>query len=81
MYTPVFTKINYDSYVVQSILEKSITYNFVIEKIEGNGSGGQIYSEAGLTSADGTLFARKTFKEIVKTPEKKFFIEWKLIWQ
>ena len=79
LYTPLFVKTTYDSVVVEKITSKSISYNFSISKSEANGTGTQIYSELGLLSADGTMFARKTFQEIVKNSDKEFYIEWKLV--
>lgn len=64
---------------VESILKPYyITFKFEMIEADGNGIGAQIYSEAGIFSEDGTMFARKTFNEVVKTPEKKFIVEWKL---
>lgn len=68
-----------DDIAIESILKPFyITFKFELGTAEGNGIGAQIYNEAGLFSNDGTMFARKTFTTAVKTPEKKFLVEWKL---
>lgn len=81
LYNEIFRKTSYESIIVESILKPYyITFKFSIDELEANGSSAQIYSEAGLMSIDGTLFSRKTFTEVIKTPEKKFLIDWKLVY-
>lgn len=80
LYNLVWTKVGYDSMRIERILENSITFVFIIEKDEGNGSGVQVYNEMALTASDGTIFARKVFQEIVKYPAKEFKVEWRLVW-
>ena len=80
LYTPLYEETTPTSVVVETILEKSISYNFTIDTTEANGTGAEVYSEMGLFSVDGTMFSRKTFLEIVKTVDKTLFIEWKLKW-
>ena len=72
-------RFDYSTIITESILKPfSITWRFILNEDEGNGIGAAIYNEAGLYSLDGVLFSRKTFTESVKTPEKKFIIEWKI---
>jgi hypothetical protein len=59
-----------------TILDRAITFHFDITPHEGNGLGGVIYNEAGLMSEDGTLFARKTFENIIKSRDFLIRIEW-----
>ena len=80
LYSQVFQKDTIENISIESILDKYISYNFIIEKNESNGTGAQVISEIGLKSVDGTLFARKCFSEIVKTSEKILYIEWRLQW-
>jgi len=81
LYNETFRKTSTESVVIESLLTPYyITFKFDILESEANGSNAQIYSEAGLMSTDGTLFSRKTFKEVIKTPEKKFLIDWKLVY-
>ena len=79
LYNEIYEQAGTTSVTIESILEKSITFRFLIAKTDGNGTGVAIYNEAGLASTDGTLYARKTFTEIIKTPEKEILIEWKII--
>ena len=74
-----FRKAEYESVVVESIIKPYyIAFKFVLAEDEANGSGAMLFNEAGLFAHDGTMFARKTFREAIKTPEKKFIVEWKL---
>lgn len=78
LYSETFT-VPYKEILIENIIEPyHLTYRFELLEEEGNGAGSTIYSEAGLMSADGTMFARKTFFETIKTPEKKLIVEWKL---
>lgn len=63
------------------VTKKSIMFHFYIEGHEGNGSGGNIVTEAGLFSRDGvSMFSRKTFDTIVKTKDFAIKIDWELVW-
>jgi len=62
------------------LLKKRITFRFLIETIEANGIGAQLYNEAGLFSTDGTMFARKVFPEFVKTQDQIIIIDWSMVW-
>jgi len=84
--TRLFHEVYKDTKIHSVLIEKLIkpyyiTFKFELQPNEGNGAGvAQIYSEAGLFSSDGTMFSRKTFDSVIKTPEKKFSIDWKLVY-
>ena len=78
LYNEVYSQTGTSGITVESILDKYIEFRFLISKSDGNGSGANIYNEAGLSSNDGTLYARKTFTEVIKTPEKEILISWKI---
>ena len=81
LFNELFRKESIEETIIETILTPySITFKFSIDELEANGTSAQIYSEAGLLSVDGTMFSRKTFAEVVKTPEKKFLIDWKLVY-
>lgn len=69
------------SNIVISEADKTITFHFDINETEGNGVGAALYNEAGLFSNDGTMFSRKVFNELVKTPDQKIIIRWSLLWK
>lgn len=83
--TALFNEIYRDNTIQTTVIESIvkpyyITFKFSIGEMVANNGAAQIYSEAGLFSADGTMFSRKTFHEVLKTPEKKFLIDWKLVY-
>ena len=80
LYSEIFRKEEVTSTVTELILDdKYITFKFTIEKDESNGDLNVTpISELGLFSADGTMFSRKCFSEIIKTPLKELSIEWKI---
>ncbi|QJT70949.1 hypothetical protein GR7B_00151 [Vibrio phage vB_VcorM_GR7B] len=60
--------------------ETQIQFTLVVEKTEGNpGSGSRAYTEAGLYSANGNLFARETFPAVVKTDQRKITFRWTIL--
>lgn len=69
------------SNIVTSEADKSVTFHFDINEVEGNGPGAALVNEAGLFAHDGTLFSRKVFNEFVKTPDQKIIIRWSLLWK
>ena len=74
-----FRKDEYEEVIVESIIKPYyISFKFTLDEDEANGLGAMMFNEAGLFAQDGTMFARKTFREAIKTPEKKFIVEWKL---
>lgn len=81
LYNELFRKTTVESTIIETITKPYyITFKFDILEAEANGAAAQVYSEAGLMSTDGTMFSRKTFREVLKTPEKKFLIDWKLVY-
>ncbi len=61
--------------------ETSVKFTIPVEKAEANGAGGAAvaYTEAGLFSTNGNLFARETFEAIVKNANRKVTFEWTLL--
>ena len=61
--------------------ETSVKFTIPVEKAEANGGGGGsvAYTEAGLFSTNGNLFARETFPAIVKNANRKVTFEWTLL--
>ncbi|MFA5071309.1 MAG: hypothetical protein WC511_02950 [Candidatus Pacearchaeota archaeon] len=68
-----------DVYNPASPNETSITFTVAIEKYEGNGTGIVPYTEAGLVTQNGTLFARETFPAIVKNSSRKVTFQWSIL--
>ena len=62
-------------------VETSVKYTVPIEKTEANDPSGaaKAYTEAGLVTTNGTLFARETFPAVVKTSARKITFEWSLL--
>lgn len=77
----VYSKTGWTNTMVQNILELSITYIMTLGSEEGNGIGVALYSEAGLFTDDGVMFARKTFSEQFKTPDIEYTIRWTIIFK
>lgn len=79
---PAFTKAidhGADTYLPTPPAETSIMFTVAIEKYEGNGSGIVAYTEAGLATANGTLFARETFPAIVKNSSRRVTFQWSIL--
>lgn len=60
-------------------VENIVTFSFVLSKTQGNGAGTVAYTEAGLFTKGGTMFARETFPALVKNSSRKFTFQWSLI--
>lgn len=60
-------------------VENTVMFTFVLEKDKGNGTGVVAYTEAGLFTGEGDMFARETFPAIVKTSVRKITFEWSII--
>ena len=58
--------------------ESNVTLTLVMETSEGNGGGTVQYTEAGLFSDNGNLFARQTFPAVVKTNTRRITFDWTL---
>lgn len=56
--------------------ETTVMFTTVLEKTQGNGDGVVPYTEAGMFTAAGEMFARETFPAIVKTPKFRIIFEW-----
>lgn len=56
--------------------ETTVMFTTVLEKTQGNGEGVVAYTEAGMFTAGGEMFARETFPAIVKTPKYRIIFEW-----
>lgn len=78
---PTFQKTGFDNIIIQNILELSITFIMNLPIDEANGVGVALYSEAGLFSTNGKMFARKTFSEQFKTDEIEYNIRWTIIFK
>lgn len=59
--------------------ETAIMFTVIVEKYEGNGTGIVAYTEAGLFTQNGTLFARETFPAIVKNSSRKVTFQWSIL--
>lgn len=80
LYNPIIQKniptLYTQANVIKDSLNKMIIFTWVFEQNEANGDGAEIYSEAGLFSSDGTMFSKKNFTEVIKTPDKKMIVKW-----
>ena len=56
--------------------ETTVMFTTVLEKTQGNGTGVVAYTEAGMFTAGGLMFARETFPAIVKTAKYRIIFEW-----
>ena len=77
--TNVFSKPISTNFAYQGTapVDNSIQFQIVLEKSEGNGTTGTIaYTEAGLFTANGSLFARETFPAIVKNANRRITFQW-----
>lgn len=61
---------------VFALPEVSARFVFVLEKEEGNGSGVETFTEAGLFTADNQMFAVENFPALVKNADRRFIFEW-----
>ncbi len=60
--------------------DSSVMFSAVMEKTDANGSTGTTaYTEAGLLTANNTLFARETFPAIVKNANRKITFQWVIL--
>lgn len=60
-------------------VENTVMFTYVLDKADGNGDGVVAYTEAGLFTVSGIMFARETFPAIVKTSARKITFEWSII--
>jgi hypothetical protein len=68
------TEFNYQGF---NPVDNSVMFQIVMEKEEANGSAGTVaYTEAGLFSQNGTMFARETFPAIVKNANRRITFQW-----
>ena len=56
--------------------ETTVMFTTVLEKTQGNGEGVVAYTEAGMFTTGGLMFARETFPAIVKTSKYRIIFEW-----
>jgi len=66
-------------------VETSVKFTFIVEKTEGNGTGTQVYTEAGLFTrgtdgTDGVMFAEETFVALVKNANRKIIFTWTILY-
>lgn len=59
--------------------ETSVKFSFHLEKNEGNGGGTHNYTEAGLYTSGGVMFARETFERLVKNDSRKIIFSWSIL--
>lgn len=81
--TTAFNK-NIDSFNLMPQAESvktSVDFHITLEKNEGNATGtaGKAYTEAGLYTASGTLFARETFPAVIKTESRRITFIWSIL--
>ncbi len=70
---PVVTK-------VFTLNDTTVTFQITIEKSDANVGAAYAYNEAGLFTNSGTiLFSRDTFPAMIKTPARKFYFEWAIV--
>lgn len=81
LYRETFSKTTFTDVSISSVGELSVTFLMVLGFSEGNGAGASLFSEAGLFSAEGDMFARKTFSEQFKTNEIEYTIKWTIIFK
>lgn len=56
--------------------DTSVQFQAVLEKAEANGTGTIAYTEAGLFTTNGLMFARETFPAIVKNANRRITFQW-----
>jgi hypothetical protein len=67
-------------YVYSEAGDTTVTFQITIEKVDANDGAAFAYTEAGLfTSAGTVLFSRDTFPAMIKTPARKFYFEWSIV--
>jgi len=60
--------------------DTTVTFQITIEKADANDGAAFPYTEAGLFNSAGTvLFSRDTFPAMIKTPARKFYFEWAIV--
>jgi len=65
---------------VYSLNDTTVTFQIIIEKSSANVGLAYPYTEAGLYTNNGTvLFSRDTFPAMIKTPSRKFYFEWAIV--
>ncbi len=67
------------SYLPDAVDTTSTRFVFQIEKAEGNGTGTEVYTEAGLFTLGDVLFARETFVALIKNSDRKFVFAWTIL--
>lgn len=80
LYTPTYETSGWTEILINEEYENSITFVKVIGFDEANGPSARLYSEAGLFAGN-TMFARKTFIEQIKTPDREFTVKWTIIFK
>lgn len=57
--------------------DSSVMFQIILEKTEANGETGTVaYTEAGLFTQNGSMFARETFPAIVKNANRRITFQW-----
>lgn len=59
--------------------ETSVQFTTQMTKNEGNGTGLVTYTEAGLFTENGTMFARKTFPALIKSNDRQITFIWTIL--
>ena len=75
----IFTKDISTSFAYQGTnpVDNAVQFQIVLEKTEANGATGTTaYTEAGLFTSNGSLFARETFPAIVKNANRRITFQW-----
>lgn len=68
------------AYAYSEAGDTTVTFQITIEKVDANDGAAFAYTEAGLfTSAGTVLFSRDTFPAMIKTPARKFYFEWSIV--
>lgn len=62
--------------LVPTNIETGVKYTFNVDYSEGNGTGTEIYTEAGLFGLANKMFSRITFPTLLKNSDRKFTITW-----
>lgn len=65
---------------VFTLADTTVTFQVTVEKTDANVGAAYSYTEAGLyTNAGTVLFSRDTFPAMIKTPARKFYFEWAIV--
>jgi hypothetical protein len=68
------------TFVYSETGDTTVTFQITVEKADANVGAAYAYNEAGLfTNAGATLFSRDTFPAMIKTPARKFYFEWSIV--